>query len=205
MCQAWSAPNFQSKLGRLQIRWHRKVCRPSVTPCVIKYFGRIATLSVPVPDVSSRRTSRPVGSQPPPQPQSQPQPQQQQTQPQQQPQQPSQSQQSPIPPAPAPYVTQPYPYPPAHSAPWHDTSGIPPQATHLQHVIPQPTRHPNTLWPSPPPPQYPPLDASGTNATEYPDYTRYRPDQDWAPGGEYYPEHVCLCQGRFLHRYMSNT
>lgn len=56
--------------------------------------------------------------------------------------------------------------------------------------MPPPTRHPNPLW-QPPPTQYPPLDAQGTGATDYPDYARYRPDQDWGPG-EYYPEQVCF-------------
>ncbi|KAF8531342.1 hypothetical protein JB92DRAFT_3105167 [Gautieria morchelliformis] len=42
------------------------------------------------------------------------------------------------------------------------------------------------MW-QPPPSQYPPLEAQSTNATDYPDYTRYHPEQDWVPR-EYYQE-----------------
>jgi hypothetical protein len=146
-------------------------CAPRLNDQLIRRVGADAA---PAPEeaVPSRGMVRPVGSQPQPQPQP-----------------PSQSQHAPIAPPPATYVSQPYPYPPAHSAPWHDASGIPPQATHLQHVMPQPTRHPNQMW-QPPPSHYPPLEAPNTSATDYPDYARYRPEQDWAPG-EYYQEQVC--------------
>ncbi|KIJ49439.1 hypothetical protein M422DRAFT_27806 [Sphaerobolus stellatus SS14] len=132
----------------------------------------------PDDDTAARRASRPITSQsaapPPPPSQSQPPPQPP----------PSASHPS-IPAGPSSYV-QTY-YPPSHSGPWHEGSGIPPQATHIQHVMPQPARPPpNALWP-PQPPAYPPLDSTSNNAPDYPDYTRYRADQDW-PANEYYPD-----------------
>jgi len=94
----------------------------------------------------------------------------------------------PLPPGPSSFVPS-YAYTSAHSAPWHETSGISPQATHIQHVMPQTSRSTNPIWTHQPPQgHYPPLDATETSTPEYPEYARYRPEADWPSGNEYYPD-----------------
>ncbi|GJJ06514.1 hypothetical protein Clacol_000706 [Clathrus columnatus] len=122
--------------------------------------------SHPQEESSSRRIARPIPTQ------------------HQVPLPPAQPQHTPLPPGPNAYV-HPYPYPPPHpAASWPEANGIPPQATHIQHVIaPRPP-----LWhPHPPPsPPFAPLETTEGPSSDYTDYARYRPEHDWPTGTDYY-------------------